>query len=345
MTSSGYRENPPGGLFLDPSDPVGLETHLRRHSVIVGGERLLSLARAGDGNMNCVVRASTSTRSLIVKQSRPWVEKYPQFTAPADRACREIEFYRQVAGVPGVADRMPRLIFADPEARLLVLEDLGPGGDYSGIYRGDLFRETEMEHLADFLTRLHSLERSEGLPAGFLANREMRALNHAHIYEIPLQRENGLDLDGIEPGLGLLARELQEDRDLLATVHRIGREAYLADGPCLLHGDFFPGSIVRTAGGPKVIDPEFAHYGYREYDLAILIAHLSLGRQPAHLAPVLLARYRPPSPLDLQLLRQLAGVEILRRILGYAQLPQDWTPGTRAELLGMARRWILTGRE
>lgn len=38
--------------------------------------------REGEGNMNCVVRVMTSRRSFILKQSRPWVEKYPGFAAP-----------------------------------------------------------------------------------------------------------------------------------------------------------------------------------------------------------------------------------------------------------------------
>ena len=39
----------------------------------------MSAVRAGDGNMNCTVRVTTGTGTLIVKQSRPWVEKYPRF--------------------------------------------------------------------------------------------------------------------------------------------------------------------------------------------------------------------------------------------------------------------------
>jgi len=341
MTLNELRARPPGGFFLDPSVPEDLERYLRGKAVMAGGERLLSLTRAGDGNMNCVVRVRTTQRSFIVKQSRPWVEKYPQFAAPGDRACREAEFYGLVRDLREVAHRMPLLMFADPAARILVLEDLGTGGDYSGIYRGDQFVQAEVESLADFLSHLHRISRPEQLPREFLVNREMRALNHAHIYEIPLQPDNGLDLGRIESGLDGWAREFREDPVLPVVVRRLGREVYLADGPSLLHGDFFPGSMVRTPAGPKVIDPEFGHFGRPEYDLAILVAHLVLGRQPARLAAVLLGRYRPPEALDRLLIRQLAGVEILRRILGYAQLPHDWPPGTRAELLARARDAIV----
>ena len=74
------------GLFLlSPDDANGLERHLCEISVLGKDERLEKVGRAGPGNMNCTVRATTPLRSIIVKQSRPWVEKYPQFDAPWDR--------------------------------------------------------------------------------------------------------------------------------------------------------------------------------------------------------------------------------------------------------------------
>lgn len=88
--------------------------------------------------MNCTLRVETSRRSLILKQSRPWVEKYPTLAAPWDRVCREWESYQAVQGVPGVADRMPSVLRLDPESRRMAMEDLGEAGDYAGICRGDV---------------------------------------------------------------------------------------------------------------------------------------------------------------------------------------------------------------
>ena len=56
---------------------------------------LMLIARAGDGNMNCTLRASLGGRTLILKQSRPYVAKYPSIPAPLDRA---IERSRDVIG-------------------------------------------------------------------------------------------------------------------------------------------------------------------------------------------------------------------------------------------------------
>ena len=291
--------------------------------------------------MNCVLRVHTTQRALILKQSRPWVEKYPQFAAPWDRACREMEFYRRTQGIPTLATFLPRLLLGDPEARILVLSDLGDGGDYSDVYRGVQFVNTDLDSIAEFLSVLHREGSAPSDTAPGLANREMRELNHAHIFRIPLQPDNGLDLDKIEPGLQATADLLKRDSPLVGEMERLGREAYLADGPCLLHGDFFPGSLVRTSAGPRVIDPEFCFLGRPEFDVAIFSAHLILARQPKEHLAQFRTNYRPPPTFDDGLVTRLAGCEILRRILGYAQLPVRWTSGTRAELLHQSRRMIL----
>lgn len=340
MSPEEFRRNPPGGLFLSPDDAPHLDRYLREHRFLEPGESILRCERAGEGNMNCVVRARTERRTFIVKQSRPWVEKYPQFAAPGDRACREIEFHALTAAVPAVARSLPRLLLGDPAAHVLVLEDLGSGGDYTGLYRGEILSGEQLDVLADLLSALHGAHAS-GLPHAPLPNREMRALNHAHIFEIPLAADNGLSLDALEPGLNAAANVLKADAEFCRRVALLGRDVYLADGPCLLHGDFFPGSFIRTPAGPRLIDPEFCFFGRPEYDLAILVAHLHLGCQPIALEQRLRARYRSAIPFDEALMLQLAGVEIMRRIIGYAQLPHTWPPGTRFRLLDTARRLVL----
>lgn len=95
------------------------------------GERAARAARAGEGNMNRVLRVTTTARSLILKQARPWVEKYPQLAAPVERAEVEAAFYRAVASVPEVAARMPRLLASDPESHAILFKDLGDGGDFN----------------------------------------------------------------------------------------------------------------------------------------------------------------------------------------------------------------------
>jgi 5-methylthioribose kinase len=335
-----FQERHPGVFYLDPGERDELAAYLKDAGVLARDERVESVSRAGDGNMNCTVRVTTDRRSCIVKQSRPWVEKYPQFDAPWDRALREIEFYQLVAGRPGVADRMPRLHYADRAARLLVMEDLGASKDLSGIYRGAVLAPETVDALADYLSSLHRDFRGQSARHP-LTNREMRALNHAHIFEIPLQANNGLALDDLVPGLEAAADRLRCDRDYVSAVRQLGTEVYLADGDVLVHGDFFPGSFLETPAGLKVIDPEFACFGRSEVDGGMLLAHLFLGRQSPAVAARFLERYRPPAGHEVKVMLQLAGVEVMRRLIGYAQLPLACGLDERRSLLVRSRDLVM----
>jgi 5-methylthioribose kinase len=250
----------------------------------------------------------------------------------------EAAFYESVATVPGVGDRMPGLIHADRDARVLVLEDLGDGGDFTSMYAGVRLTERDRETLVDYLARLRHVD----VPAdrkSILANREMRTLNHEHIFQYPLAEENGLALDGITPGLQLAADELKRDSAFVRRVRALGSR-YLEDGATLVHGDYFPGSWVRTGGGAAVIDPEFCFLGCGEHDSGVMMAHLIMaGEAPAHLDAV--ERAAADDHGDARLARQFAGVEIMRRLIGVAQLPLSASLERKRELLDRARQMVL----
>ena len=77
------------------------------------GEVVMSTECAGEGNMNMVVRVTTTRQQIILKQSRPWVEKYPQIQAPVERSKAETDFYRLISEYPAVANKMPQILAAD----------------------------------------------------------------------------------------------------------------------------------------------------------------------------------------------------------------------------------------
>jgi 5-methylthioribose kinase len=306
-----FEAAPSNAFFLDANDPDGLAAFLGRRGWIESGEKLASVETAGQGNMNYVLRVRTSRRTFILKQSRPWVEKYPGIAAPFDRALVEATFYGLVATTEA-AEFMPKLYGFDVESRILWLEDLGTMGDCSGVYSGAPFALEERQQIYRFLSVLHAGRSG-------LANRAMRTLNHFHIFVFPFQSNNELDLDHFTLGLQRLAERVKASQFLLNRVSELGR-IYLADGDYLLHGDCFPGSWLRTFSGIKVIDPEFAFAGPREFDLGVLAAHERIaGFSPDPSLPE--SHYAQWKELDLKLVRGFAGVEILRRLLGVAQLP------------------------
>lgn len=299
-----------GAYFMD-TEVASLDHYLRGRLWLEQGERVLYAEIAGQGNMNSVVRVTTNQRTFILKQSRPWVEKYPQISAPFDRSLVEAEFYQSVSGTLA-ADFMPAFYWVDEESRILCFEDLGTVGDFSNIYTNARVTEDELLQLCHFLSLLHSFHSR-------IANREMRKLNHFHVFVYPFQPKNGMDLDKLTPGLEEIGRNVKEKRVLLDHINVLG-QIYLSEGNFLLHGDYFPGSWLHGVTGVKVIDPEFGFAGPREFDLGVMFAHLVLSGLEREVAS--LGRYYAFwEELDHQLVRNFAGVEILRRLLGVAQLP------------------------
>ena len=220
-----FRSEFPSAYFLDPDDPERLSDYLRASGRLPAGVTLLSADKAGEGNMNCTIRVRTSNDSFILKQSRPWLEKYPQIAAPFDRALTEARFYRLIEPSHAVAAWMPRLLWVDEQARLLALEDLGAASDFFPLYaRTITIDEETLAGLTGYLSALHRLAPADATAREALANREMRALNHEHIFALPLRPGNGLDLDIYTgtPGLAAMAVALQRDADYVGTVTELG---------------------------------------------------------------------------------------------------------------------------
>jgi 5-methylthioribose kinase len=291
---------------------------------------------AGAGNMNCVERVTLDDgSSLILKRANPWVEKYPGIPAPIERSAVEAAFYATVAEtLAGAA--MPRLIASDADASAMLLADLGPGADGMGAYAGTPISASELDAIADWMRVLHSLPAP---PDRTLANNAMRALNAEHIFDFPLAADSGFDCDAIAPGLQGHADRLKTDIAFVAAVQSV-KALYLGDAPgVLLHGDLYPGSWLTTPKGLFVIDPEFCWVGPREWDVGVLAAHLKLSRQPEGATAQVRARYG--EPLDGVLLNRITGIEIMRRLIGVAQLPLPYGLDTRAALLEEARALVI----
>lgn len=333
----------PNFPWIDAQRLASVEAFLRERDWLDPGEACLSVKKAGEGNMNLTLRIGTDRRSFILKQARPWVEKYDHIPAPWDRIIYERGFYERVAGIPEVAGRMPKVLAEDTAARAMVLEDLGEARDFTDLYRGARLTETETRDLGVYLSALHEGTRDK-VDEEF-TNRAMRELNHEHIFRFPLDPDNGLDLDAFEPGLREAAEPLWNDAVYRDVVEEAGR-AYLQDGPCLLHGDFFPGSWLRTASGIRIIDPEFCFFGQPEFDLGVFVAHMRLADQPAATVDRFLAAYGTSGVGSeaLNRIARTAGIEIMRRLIGVAQLPLQTEPPARARMLAQSHRATLGGR-
>ncbi len=301
MSRADFSAAHPDLLLIDPANGGAVARYLVELGLLPPGPDPVQVSRAGDGNMNCTLRVVTPERRLIVKQGRPWVE--------------------------------PALVHVDRASRIIVLEDVD-APDYAPLYSGARLDDATADALSRYLLCLHTC-RIERDRSAIFANREMRSLNHEHIFRFPLQQASGLDLDAITPGLQAAADRLKRDAAFSDGVTALGG-IYLADGPQLVHGDFFPGSWLQARRGPVVIDPEFCFLGHGEFDFGVMLAHLILAAQSS--ACVARVRDSIPPSYDRRLIDQFAGVEILRRLIGVAQL-------TLVASLKQKRAWLDGARE
>ena len=329
----------PAVFLLDEVGLQELTDYLRGIKVIGKYEAVERCEIPGAGNMNYTLRVITQVSSYILKQARPWVEKYPEISAPWDRVLSEAAFYEIARTDPKVSRGMPELLAVDRHLRTLVLEDLGEAKDATSIYSGSSLSRPELGDLGSWLSSLHAIN-SHGRGSRSLRNRKMRLLNHEHMFDFPLRLDNGLDLDGITPGLRTCANQLGANSDYVENVRRLG-EIYLSDGTSLVHGDYFPGSWLRSQDGVAIIDAEFAFFGRGEFDVGVCCAHLCLARGHTETISRFLESYHAGSSFDSDLMKRFAGAEIMRRLIGVAQLPLPYGLAEKEELLNLSEGLVL----
>ncbi len=326
-------------FLLDIKEPHALAEYLSERHWLAPNERITAIGPAGEGNMNCTLRVSTEQRSFVLKQSRPWVEKYPHIPAPEHRILVETAFYTAVADHPQIADRMPNLLKVDRNNRIACFEDLGESADFSVIYAEPNVIVEHLPQLCAWLAELHRISLSNEIKAG-LENRDMRLLNHEHLFHFPLVIDNQFDLDAITPGLQAEGDHLKGHKTYVQEIEQLGA-LYLQNGDCLLHGDYFPGSWLKHGNGFAVIDPEFGFFGLAEYDVGVMIGHLHLAGLAAQWIESVWASYGEAGGFNRALALQFAGMEIMRRLIGVAQLPLSADLGRKGELLQLSERLVL----
>ena len=317
-----------------------LTQYLKTNNWINPVEEVQSLEIPGLGNMNRVLRVKTHQGSLILKQAIPFVNKYPDIPAPVDRIAVEHQFYQAIESNEELLSFLPRIIGFDSKQYILAMEDLGNAIDFTRLYQlGQHLTVKETTDIASGLRLLHQFNFSIEQQRRFPKNFELRQLNHQHIFKFPLMEENGFDLDSVTPGLQPLARQYKTDKALKRRAKELG-QIYLEQGTTLLHGDYYPGSWLLSNAGFKIIDPEFCFFGHQSFDLGVLLAHIKMAQQTEKTRKLLLDAYE--LNVDMELLNAFEGIEIIRRIIGLAQLPLELPLTTKEELLAYAYQKVMS---
>ena len=323
-----------------------LPEYLAALGLLTPGESV-QVEPAGEGNINWVRRVRSTARpfSVVVKQARPALERFPEYRVSTRRIEFEARWYETVARFDreGIC---PRVHYFDAQRKALVLEDLAGaeplsdllarGGDAAGVAAA----------LGRFLGAVHAGTRDPALAARF-ENSEMRQLHGEHIFGLPF-RANDFPLS---PAVRRRAERVASDVDLLRRIdaaYRRYRELALA----LIHADVQPTNVLVKAGAPKLLDAEIAHQGDPAFEIGQLAGHLwmrALARGDARAAaPAVSALWSSYSAAVGGALQFAfgdalvhAGIEMLRRTLGAARIPELGRDELALRAIDAGCAWVL----
>lgn len=321
-------------MQLTPTTDLNLlSVFLIKEGILNKDENINVIEKPGEGNMNMVLRIITNRRSIIAKQSKPFVQKYPYIAAPINRIKVEHTFYKTIEN-SAISNHFPQLFDFLPEHYILFLEDLGESKDFSFIYNERKIVNSHLEQLVTIAKGIHKSKSIDNYPE----NIELRKLNHEHIFVLPFLEDNGFSLDSIQKGLQEISLPLKKDNFLREKATQLGK-LYLSNGNVLLHGDYYPGSWMLNDDNIFILDPEFSFKGPAEFDVAVMIAHIFMTTGNPKIYDQIIELYN--TQLDNKLVKEFAGIEVIRRLIGLAQLPLNRSLLEKEQLLNVAKHWIL----
>jgi 5-methylthioribose kinase len=333
-----------GQLAFRESDLAGYLASLG----LLAPDEPVEVEPAGEGNINWVrrVRSLARERSYVIKQARPALERFPDYRVSTQRIEFEARWYQTVARFD--TERVcPAVFHFDPERRALVLEDLAGAELLTDLLARGGDATSAAAVLGRFLGAVHAGTRDPALAERF-ANHEMRALHGEHIFALPF-RANDFPLS---PAVRRRGEQIAAEPELCSRIEA-AYQRYQGLSRALVHGDVQPGNVLLVAGAPRLIDAEISHLGDPAFDLGQLAGHLwlrALARgDPRTAAPAVSALWSAWSDsaggeAQASLFSEAliyAGVEMLRRTLGAARVPEVSRDEVALRAIEAGRAWVL----
>ena len=226
------------------------------------------------GNLNYVWRLAGHPKPLIIKQAPPYVARQPDIPLDPSRLLIEAAALQTLAqgGIlaPVASDRArpPHPQHLDPQAHILIMEDLGDLPDLARTLRQpDSQPEQLGRDLGQFIGQLHGRSLDDSHLARRFDNRAMQEGRDQVQYQ---------QLGALCRAAGLTGADTMGARAL-----SLG-QTFLQPGQCLTQGDLWPASILVDEGRLRLIDWELCHFGQAAQDLGHFGAHCWM---QAHRAP------------------------------------------------------------
>jgi 5-methylthioribose kinase len=317
--------------------------YLRERGLLHPGEEA-TVEAAGEGNINWVrrMRISPHGRSLVVKQARPALERFPEYQVTTERIVFESRYY-EVARPSDLDGLLPHVLDFDECERVLILEDLGDAERLDEALGRGYDGRGAAQALGRFLGRVHAATREAPALAEQFHNNAMRRLHGDHIFVLPF-RENSFPLS---PRLRARAEQVWKDADLVARADA-AYARYLTPQGALIHADVQAGNVLLANSGPKLLDAEIAHVGDPAFDLGTLIAHLCVAALASRRSSPGLVRAAwsayleaaDAASLRFEDVARYAAIELLRRTIGAARLRAVERDEAGVAVLEAAARWI-----
>ena len=208
----------------------------------------------GGGVSSDIWRADLRGGAVCVKRALPKLRVQMDWSAPIERNQYEVAWFRVAAGI--VPDAVPKVLGADVEQRLFVMEYLPP--ESYRLWRTELHAGRADRAIAAEVGRL--LARIHAATAG---RADMAAM---------FPTDQIFHAIRLEPYFEATARkhpDLAERLGQLVTTTAATKRA-------LVHGDVSPKNILIGPAGPLFLDAECAWYGDPAFDLAFCLNHLLL---------------------------------------------------------------------
>ncbi len=172
-----------------------IEKYLKKElNIFSSDEQIHNIEVPGEGNMNVVLRVETNKKSFILKQSRPYVNKYPNIKNSEKRIIVEDQFYELIIKSE-IQKFFPKKIDFIKKDLILLIEDLGQCRDMSYLYSS---KNMNLDHFNSLIYILESIHKTK--VNSFPSNYSLKELNHEHIFVLPFQK-NDFQLDDIQSGL------------------------------------------------------------------------------------------------------------------------------------------------